>query len=91
MKCPYCKKEIGTSNRILKILKEPTTVTKLKNKLKGISSFGTIAYHLKKLEKKGLIKKYKIEYKKVGTPTFYIISKKKWEHYGDGKFMILWK
>jgi DNA-binding HxlR family transcriptional regulator len=42
---------------ILKILAKPTTVTELKNKIKGVRSFGTLAYHLKNLESEGIITK----------------------------------
>jgi len=60
-------------NKILKILQKPTGVSELKNKLTEISSFGTIAYHLKELEKEGLIKK---ENKKKlrGQPTTYFLT-----------------
>ena len=56
--------------RILKILKVPISVSDLKNQLPDVSSFGTIAYHLKKLKKEGLIKKTKKK-KERGKPTYY--------------------
>lgn len=60
-------------NRILKILSIPTGVSELKEQIKEVSSFGTIAYHLKELESEGLISKYKQE-KKRGQPTKYFLT-----------------
>ena len=67
------KKDIRS--RILIILSEPATVTALKEKLKDVESFGTIAYHLKKLEKEGIVEKEKDTTKR-GSPTTYSLVDK---------------
>jgi len=68
--------EKSLRNKILEILVVPTTVTELKNKLgKNVKSFGTLAYHLKILEKESLITKDK-DNKSQGQPTKYkLVSK----------------
>lgn len=63
-------------DQILKVLVKPTTVTEVKNKLPKIKSFGTVAYHLKELEKEGIITKVKQE-KEQGRPTSYQVREKK--------------
>jgi len=61
---------------ILGVLSEPSTVTEIKNKIPRIKSFGTLAYHLKILEKEKVITKEK-QKKKQGQPTTYkIVSNK---------------
>lgn len=59
--------------KILEVLKNPTSVSDLKNKIPEVSSFGTIAYHLKQLENEGLIKKKKISDER-GKPTYYFLK-----------------
>jgi predicted transcriptional regulator len=63
-------------DEILAALSKPATVTELKNKIPRIKSFGTLAYHLEKLEKENLITKKK-ENKKQGQPTTYSIVSEK--------------
>lgn len=67
------KKDIRT--RILDILIEPSTVTEIKTKLKDVESFGTIAYHLKKLESEAIVTKKKDSSKR-GSPTTYSLTDK---------------
>lgn len=59
--------------KILKILKIPCSVSDLKEKIPEVSSFGTISYHLKVLEKEGKIKKKKMKDKR-GQPTYYSLK-----------------
>jgi DNA-binding HxlR family transcriptional regulator len=69
MICPYCNKEIDNCrDRIIYELNERKSVTELFNKLK-VKSFGTIAYHLKKLEEEGIILKEKTKVR--GNKTYY--------------------
>lgn len=67
------KKDIRT--RILSILVDPTTVTGIKEILKDVESFGTIAYHLKKLQDDGIIDNRK-DTSKRGSPTTYFLVDK---------------
>ncbi len=62
-------------DRMLEILITPSTVTVLKDKLKDVDSFGTIAYHLKKLEEEGIVEKEK-DTSKRGSPTTYSLIDK---------------
>jgi len=61
-------------NIILNALSTPATVTELKKRTPNIKSFGSIAYHLKKLENKGIVTK-KADTTKRGHPTTYILNK----------------
>jgi hypothetical protein len=63
-------------NKILDILLVPSTVTEIKTKLPKVKSFGTIAYHLKNLEKENIITKNNIV-KVKGEPIKYQILDKK--------------
>jgi DNA-binding PadR family transcriptional regulator len=70
---------------ILRILSTPATVTEIKNKAKNIESFGTIAYHLAKLEKESIVEKVK-DHEKRGRPTTYsLVDKKLIEFYKERK------
>jgi len=60
-------------DEILRILSKPTTVTEIKRKLPKVKSFGSISYHLKNLEREGVITKEK-ETKKQGQPTKYKLN-----------------
>ncbi len=74
MKCPHCGIDftaLKTRERILQLLKKPLNVTQLKKRLPEVSSFGTLAYHLKILREKKLVVIIRKE-KKQGGPTFYV-------------------
>lgn len=70
--------------QILKILIKPTTVTELKEKIKDVKSFGTIAYHINELMKEGIITKNEKE-KKGDKITYQVSSKEKMKFYSDLK------
>lgn len=82
-------------NRIKKLLTYPKTVTQLKKELPEISSLGTLAYHLKELLNKGIVKKHK-EKNKQGSPTLYYLTTSKslyespeqWQHIEEDKRRI---
>jgi DNA-binding PadR family transcriptional regulator len=63
-------KKLNLREEILKAVSNPSTVTEIKNKIPEIKSFGTLAYHLKKLKTDGIITKKKEENKQ-GQPTKY--------------------
>jgi DNA-binding MarR family transcriptional regulator len=60
---------------ILKALATPATVTELKRRTPNIKSFGSIGYHLKILEKEGIVVK-KVDKTKRGYPTTYTLNSK---------------
>jgi len=86
--------EQSVRGKILSILSEPTKVQDIKKAIPRIKSFGTVAYHLKQLEREGIITKHK-EKKKQGQPTFYkiqsreVLNKIKQDKEEDKKYKIL--
>jgi len=65
-------KENHIRNKILSSLNEPKGFSELKQEL-GVSSFGTLTYHLKLLIKSGKVEKLKDD-RKQGQPTLYYLS-----------------
>jgi DNA-binding transcriptional ArsR family regulator len=68
-------KKPNVREEILRLLINPLTPTELKNRLSHIKSFGTIAYHLNKLEEEHIITKEKLKDKQ-GQPTKYTLASK---------------
>lgn len=60
-------------NEIIFLLSNPQTATDLKEKMPHISSTGTIAYHLKNLEKEGMIVREVKEHVR-GKPVYYYLA-----------------
>jgi predicted ArsR family transcriptional regulator len=67
------KKSIKVKDTILELLDNPQTATDIKEKLLGISSMGTVLYHLKNLVNEGLLVREK-QTKVRGQPTYYYLA-----------------
>jgi DNA-binding HxlR family transcriptional regulator len=60
-------------NQIIEILRVPKGVQEIKDELRGVSSLGTLSYHLRILLEEGVIKKKKFE-ELQGRPTKYFLK-----------------
>lgn len=73
MKCPYCKKEIGTKRRIINLLKKKDMIiSEIANKLKLTRP--VIYEHLSKLEIEGKIQRTKNKERKGAPVTIKILK-----------------